>query len=80
MNTHYTIQLVSLDPLDLEYTKPLQNVTDTEFKEGVWHDPYECTSWYDAATEKECARVAIEHAEKAILELKQHIKQLKKVK
>lgn len=77
MNTHYTIQLVSLD---LEHTKPRPNVANTEFTEGVWHDPYECTSWYDAETEKEYARVAIEYAEKAILELKAHIKQLKKIK
>lgn len=77
MNTYYEIQLVSLD---LEHTKPRMETTTLEFTEGVWHDPYECTSWYAAATEKECARVAIERAEKAILELKQHIKQLKKVK
>lgn len=77
MNTYYTIQLVSLD---LERTKPRQHLTNAEVTEGVWHDRYECTSWYDAETEKECARVAIEHAEKAILELKAHIKQLKKIK
>lgn len=74
---YYTISLVSLD---LDNTKPNMNSSSGKFTAGVWHDPYECTTWYDAATEKECALAAIEYAEKAIVELKAHIKQLKKIK
>lgn len=73
----FTIRVQSLD---LENLKPSKEACREDFVEGLWHDPYECTSHYEALTEKKCAEEAIKYAEKAILELKMHIKQLKKIK
>lgn len=76
---YFSIQVVTLD---LENTIPRENTIgdDIIFTKGVWHDPYEYTSHYDALTEKECAEVAIGYAKRSILELKDHIRRLKKIK